>query len=164
MKIRGLEATTEEAATGKFAVKITKATEETAGTTELTLAAEDVTVGDTIRVSYRRRVVNAQRVTVSTTASTAKGALYAHWPVYSAGTDCTESAVKGYLHLYLPRVRVTALPGFDNSYKSAATNSVTFSAIDPKRADGKMYELDYEPLDSDGAIITKSGAATVDWN
>lgn len=123
-----------------------------------------MTVGDTIRVSYRRRVVEAQRVVVTTTGTTAKGSLYAHWPVYSSGTDCTEAAIKGWLHLYIPRVRVTALPGFDNSYKSASTNSVTFAAIDAKRADGKMYELDYEPLDANGEIVTKTDATEVAWN
>lgn len=48
--------------------------------------------------------------------------------------------------------------------KSAATNSITFAAIDPKRADNKMYELDYEPLDSNGEIVTKGGAGSVAWN
>ena len=165
IKIRGLTlAEGDTAAAGTFAVKITAATEETAGSTVITLAAEDVTAGDTIRVSFRRRVINAQRVQVKTNSTTAKGALYAHWPVYSSGTDCTESAIKGWLHLYIPRVRVTALPGFDNSYKSAATNSITFAAIDPKRADSKMYELDYEALDSNGEIVTKGSASTVAWN
>ena len=121
-------------------------------------------VGDTLRVAYRRRVNAASVATVRTNSTTAKGSLYAHWPVYSSGTDCTESSVKGWLHLYIPRVRVTALPGFDNSYKSAATNSVTFSAIDPKRADEKMYDLYYEPLDANGAIVTTpTEGATVAW-
>lgn len=166
VKIRGLEEETgasASAASGKFTVKITASSEAAAGSTEITLAESDATVGDTIRVSYRRRVIGAQRVAVSTKSTTAKGALYAHWPVYSSGTDCTESAVKGWLHLHIPRVRVTALPGFDNSYKSASTNSVTFAAIDPKRADGKMYELDYEPLDESGDFVTK-GAGNVAWN
>ncbi len=48
--------------------------------------------------------------------------------------------------------------------KSASTNSITFAAIDPKRADGKMYELDYEALDANGEIITKGSATTVAWN
>ena len=68
------------------------------------------------------------------------------------------------MHLYIPRVRVTALPGFDNSYKSASTNSITFAAIDPKRADSKMYELDYEPLGANGEIVTMSDADAVAWN
>ena len=47
--------------------------------------------------------------------------------------------------------------------KSAATNSVTFSAIDPKRADEKMYDLYYEPLDANGAIVT-TPTGEVTWN
>ena len=122
-------------------------------------------IGDTMRIAYCRRVNAASVATVRTNSTTAKGGLYAHWPVYSSGTDCTESAIKGWLHLFVPRVRVTALPGFDSSYKSAATNSITFSAIDPKRADEKMYDLTYEPLDANGAVVTTPTAgATVNWN
>lgn len=149
-----------EAAAGKFAVKIAT---DTSHSTEITFFEGDVETGDTLRVAYRRRVNGASVATVKTNSTTAKGALYAHWPVYSSGTDCTESAVKGYLHLFVPRVRVTALPGFDNSYKSASTNAVTFSAIDPKRADNKMYDLYYEPLDANGEIITES-TGDVNWN
>lgn len=163
VKIRGLSLA-DAAAAGSFSVKITAATADAAGSTVITLAADDATAGDTIRISYRRRVVGAQRVQVRTDSTTAKGALYAHWPVYSSGTDCTESSIKGWLHLYIPRVRVTALPGFDNSYKSASTNSITFAAIDPKRADSKMYELDYEPLGANGEIVTMSDADAVAWN
>ena len=47
--------------------------------------------------------------------------------------------------------------------ESAATNAVTFSAIDPKRADEKMYDLYYEPLDANGEIVT-TGTGTVSWN
>lgn len=163
MKIRGL-AVGETAAAGTYAVTVTPAGADTAGSTTITLNEADATKGDTIRVSYRRRVVDAHTLTVKTNSTTAKGALYLHWPVYSSGSDCTESAIKGWLHMYIPRVRVTALPGFDNSYKSAATNGVTFSAIDAKRADGKLFDLNYEPLDADGNIIAKSANEAVDWD
>ena len=83
---------------------------------------------------------------------------------YSSGVDCTTASVKGWLHLYIPRVRVTALPGFNNSYKSATAPGLTFAAIDPHRADGKMYDLTYEPTDSDGNVNAKSTAASVDWD
>ena len=161
VKINGFEAA-EAAAAGKFSVEVVS---EDAPSTTITFFEGDVAVGDTLRVAYRRRVNGASVATVKTNSTTAKGSLYAHWPVYSSGTDCTESSVKGWLHLYIPRVRVTALPGFDNSYKSAATNSVTFSAIDPKRADEKMYDLYYEPLDANGAIVTTpTEGVTVTWN
>ena len=159
IRINGFEEAA-EAAAGKFTLT---AKTDPAPCTEITFFADDVAVGDTLRVAYRRRVNSASIATVKTNSTTAKGALYAHWPVYSSGTDCTESAIKGYLHLYIPRVRVTALPGFDNSYKSAATNGVTFSAIDPKRADEKMYDLYYEPLDENGAIITQT-TGEVKWD
>ena len=160
VRIDGFEETDSEATTGKFTVEITSGV---GSSTTVTFAEGDVKEGDTLRVAYRRRVNGASVATVRTNSTTAKGSLYAHWPVYSSGTDCTESSVKGYLHLYIPRVRVTALPGFDNSYKSAATNGVTFSAIDPKRADEKMYDIYYEPLDADGKIITTS-TGEVTWN
>lgn len=161
ISIYGLEEA-DEAAEGKFKVAITAATADTAGSTTVTFAEGDFAEGDTVRISYRRRVVSAAVVSAASNATTVKGELNLHWPVYSSGTDCTESSIKGYLHLQVFRVRATALPGFDNSYKSASTNSITFAAIDPKRADGKMYQFVYEPLDADGNIVNKS-EATVEW-
>ena len=163
VKIRGMKAG-ETLAEGIFTVKVTAATTEAAGTTEITFNEGDVALGDTVRVSYKRRVNGAYVLSMATNSTTAKGALYAHYPVYSSGTDCTESSVKGYLHVYIPRVRATALPGFDNSYKSAATNGITFAAIDPKRADNKMWDLYYEPLDENGAIVATATEGTVAWN
>ena len=119
----------------------------------LRFSSDDFKPGDTVRISYMRSLMNASTVTALTSSKTASGSLYAHWPVYSSGTDVNQSAIKGYLHLTIPRVRVTALPGFDSSYKSAATNSVTFSAVDPKEANERMYQLTYEPLDPLGNIV-----------
>lgn len=149
-------------AAGKFTVAITAAAAATAGATEVTFNTGDVAVGDEVRVAYIRRVVDANKVAVTTESTTAKGALYAHYPVYSSGADCSQANKKGILHFCMKRCRATALPGFDSSWKSAQTNSVTFSAMDAKRADKKYVEYYYEPLDADGAIVNKSGN-TVDW-
>lgn len=150
------------AAAGTYKVEITKAAASTAGETTITFAEGDVVVGDTIRVAYKRRIHGAAVVSELANSGTVKGELTLTWPVYSSGIDCTESSIKGYLHRVFYRVRATALPGFDNSYKAAATNSVTFAAIDPKRADGKIGDWIYEQLDSDGQIINK-GEGTVEW-
>lgn len=158
---RGLEEASTVAA-GKFTVTITAATAETAGAAVITFNTGDVTVGKPVRVAYIRRVVNGSTVPVTTEATTAKGTLYAHWPVYSSGSDCSESSIKGMLHLCMKRCRATALPGFDSSYKQAGVNSVTFSAIDAKRADKKFIEYTYEPFEN-GEIVNKS-AATVNWD
>lgn len=162
VKIRGLEETSGTAEAGKFKVDITAASAQTAGKTEITLTAGDFTAGQPVRVSYVRRVVNGTQVSVLTTSSTAKGELWAHYPVYSSGVDCTDASIKGWVHMYFPRVRVTALPGFDASYKSAQTNGVTFAAIDSKLASHKYYDITYEPTeDLTGNIVAKSSAATV---
>ena len=164
VQIRGLKESADETpAAGTFAVKVTPATADAAGSTVVTLAADDVTPGDQVRATYFRRVVNAKRVVIKTQTPTARGLAEIEYPVYSAGTDCTESAIKGILRLRIWRCRVTALPGFDTQYKTAATNSVTFSAMDAKRADGQVYELIWEEYDADGNAIAKS-EGTVDWN
>lgn len=160
--INGLELA-DAAEAGKYTVAITPASADAAGSTVITFAEGDVVVGDTVRVAYKRRAVETAVVSDHTTSKTVKGELTLTWPVYSAGIDCTESTIKGYLHRVFYRVRATAMPGFDSSYKTAATNSVTFAAIDPKRPDKKMADWIYEPLDENGEIVTKS-EGTVNWN
>jgi len=152
-----------ETASGKFVVAITAATAQADGSTLITLNAADAAVGDTFSVSYRRRAVDATVIAQQSVGATARGELYLHYPVYSAGMDCTEASTKGYAHLHMYRVRVSETPGFDNSWKSAGTNSLTFTSLDPRRPDKKISEVIWEPLDSDGDIVAKSGAATVDW-
>ena len=172
IRIRGLEANINAttgaiestAAPGKFGVVVTKyaaattgenATAEVAANTKLVFDASDVQAGDTVRVTYRRRVVDGQVMNVLTTSSTAKGELAAHYPVYSSGTDCTDASVKGWVHMTVPRVRVTALPSLNGSYKSAATNGLTFAAIDMKRGDKLYYRVVFEPANTDGSRNTK---------
>ena len=82
---------------------------------------------------------------------------------YSDGTDCAQAAMKGILHLHIYRVRVTTLPGFSNSYKSASTLGLTFAAMNPKKGNKAMYDLVYEPMDANGEIVNKSGE-TVVWD
>lgn len=162
INIRGLEEASADAA-GKYVVTITAAQAETAGSTVITFHEGDVALGQTIRVGYQRRAVGVSKVPVKTTSTTAKGELYARWPLYSDGTNCADAAVKGILHLHIFRVRVTTLPGFSSSYKQAATMGLTFAAMNPKKANKAMYDLVYEPMDENGEIVTKS-SATVTWD
>ena len=97
VRINGFEEA-DEASNGCFAVTVS---ESGTPSTVITFLEGNVAVGDTIRVAYRCRVNGASLATVKTNSTTAKGSLYAHWPVYSSGTDCTESAIKVWLHLYL---------------------------------------------------------------
>lgn len=138
--IRGLELSTGTPSVGKFTVSVAS------DTTTLTFAEGDVVVGDEIQVSYNRKIENAHQIISHTNTTSAKGSVTMHWPVYSSGTDCTEGAIKAWVHVHVYRVRVTALPGIDSSYKTAATHAMTFTAIDPQRADNQMYTITYEEL------------------
>lgn len=136
--IRGMEKG-EAAAAGKYTV--TSASSKTT----ITFNTGDVAVGDYVQVSYERKAT-MHNMQMTTTGTLARGELWYHIPVYSAGTDCTEAAIKGYIHVHIFRVRVTTPPGFEGSYKTAATYAATFQAMDPQRPDKLMWEIGYEDL------------------
>lgn len=84
---------------------------------------------------------------------------------YSDGASCADSTIRGILHLIIYRVRVTTMPGFNTALKQGSTQSLTFSAMDARRADKKMFDLIYEPMDSNGDIVNYSSvsAGDVGW-
>ena len=108
-----------------------------------TLAFNTDVSGD-VEVTYERSVANAHVMELDNQES-AIGEVIFKWPVYSSSSDCSDSAIKGYYVVHVFRCRVTALPGFDTSYKSAATNQVSWTTLEPKRADGKVYVHAYYP-------------------
>ncbi len=111
--------------------------------TKITITG-DAAIGDTVRVAFKRLLSDVAVVSEYTTSGSVKGELWLTWPVYSSGVDCNDAAIKGYLHRVFYRVRATASPSLDTSYKTAATTSMTFAAIDPRRADKKISEWIYE--------------------
>ena len=121
--------------------------------TTITFAADDAVVGEDMLVTYERAVAKADVTTITTIGGAARGSLTMTWAVMSAGDDCSQAAVKGYLHLKVPRVMVTTRASLDTSRSTAATPNIVFSAIDAHRGDNKWYDLIYEPL-TDGAIST----------
>lgn len=130
--------------------------------TTITFAADDAVVGDDMLVTYERAVAKAEVTTITTVGGAARGSLTMTWAVMSAGDDCSQAAVKGYLHLKVPRVMVTTRASLDTSRSTASTPNIVFSAIDAHRGDNKWYDLIYEPL-TDGAISTEySGDITWD--
>lgn len=101
-----------------------------------------------VEVTYQHLLASGADVMYSTNRESAIGEAWMRWPIYSANEDCTDSAVKGYVEVHVFRVRVTQGPGFDTSYKQAATNQCTFSAIDAKRADDAAYSIAYFELEA----------------
>ena len=110
---------------------------------------------------YRRRIAKANVTHILTTTGTARGELIATFPVMSAGDDCTAAAIKGYWHLHIYRARVSARPGLDVSRGSAASPTLTFSAMDPHRRDNRWYDWIYETLTPDGSVSTDYGDSVV---
>lgn len=129
-------------AAGKFGV--TTADEGETGS-KLLFNEADVAEGDTIMVLYTFSAANVHSVPVKTDSPSAKGEVWMHFPLYSSGEDCTDSAIMGIIDVHIFRCRVTTPANIDTSYKTAATFPVQFSSIDPRRADKKMYEIIYRP-------------------
>ena len=87
VNIRGLEEAS-TAAAGKFSVAITASAAAVDGQTVITFYEGDVTVGQVVRVAYQRRIVGSSKVPVKTTSTTAKGSLFAHWPLKNELSLC----------------------------------------------------------------------------
>ena len=159
VQVRGLTLA-DSVTTGKFTATYNDVTK----VTTLTFNDGDVTVGDTIVVTYERRVAQASVTTVTTVGGTARGSLTLTWAVMSAGDDCSVASVIGYYHLKVPRVMVTTRASLDTSRGSAATPNIVFSAIDAHRADNQWYELVYEELDDGIPSTDYTGAIIWDDN
>lgn len=126
---------------GKFAVEV----EEQGNSTTITFAEGDIEDGTDVEVFFDREVENVHTLNMTTSAPSSRGYVTARWPLYAGSEDSAESSIKGYIQIEIPLCRVTALPGFDSSYKSASTQSVTFSAMDAGRADELWYLVRFIP-------------------
>lgn len=73
------------------------------------------------------------------------GELIMKYPIYSNGDESKAASVKGYVIVDVYKCRATAMPGFDSSYKSGATNAVTFSTMKPDSNlhNGAVYSIKY---------------------
>ena len=86
--------------------------------------------------------------------STAVGELIAKWPVYASGEEGNAAGIKGYLIMQVYKCRITQMPGFDTSYKSAANNSVTFSVVEDRvTKDKAAYTIAYYELPKTTAAV-----------
>lgn len=127
-----------------------------AGTYFIEESAKEDGTGYTTTITFGDKTINMIEITHYETMDaklikvdnqkTAVGELIARWPVYGTGDEASakaSSGVKGYVIMKVHKCRVTTTPGFDTSYKSVATNSVTFSALSSGLPDGSVYELAY---------------------
>lgn len=121
---------TSEAGTGNektYIIKIAVGSDEQAPTA-IDVFYEEEKIIPAIRVDNQRSAI---------------GELVAKYPVYSNGDEQQAGGVKGFVLVRIFRCRATTMPGFDGSYKSAATNQVTFSTLESKEQDGAAYSIAY---------------------
>ena len=97
--------------------------------------------GDAVEINYCY-VQNVDTIKVDN-QQTFVGEAILRWPVYSSGEEIKAAGVKGYAMMHIYKCRCTAMPGFDTSYKSAVTNGITLSAMDPHRQDGAIYSISF---------------------
>lgn len=154
--LKGATASDDDA---KFYINgLTLAAGETPGANEFAVAAsvEDTTAHNfKTTVTLGTAINNGDVLTVSWTVnknipmigidnqSTFIGEAILRYPVYNSGEEVKTAGVKGYLYAKVFRVRCTSAPGFNANYKSAMTNPITLSALDPRRADGNAYAIAY---------------------
>ena len=108
ISIAGLEQAS-AAAAGKFAVDGKK----------ITFYEGDIpaNIGVDIMYDYTK---TAREIAISN-RETAIGKATLVYPVFGSGEDCTDANIIGHLYVTILRARVTTQPGFDTSYKTAAT-------------------------------------------
>lgn len=150
--INGMDrVTSTPAASGKYYPTST----ESSGVYTTTVAFYSGDFADNAEVEVTYYVPKSNALSIeSTNSKSAVGEAILMWPVYNGGesTDTTSGTfssndVKGYIIMDVYRARVTQVPGFDTSYKSAATNSITLATMDPENAGhgGAAYKITYVP-------------------
>lgn len=124
-----VDASQQDASTGVFLTRVKLAD------------GSGIKVGDEVVISYCYKE-DASTIQVDN-QQTFVGEAILRWPVYSSGEEIKAAGVKGYCYMHIYKCRCTAMPGFDTSYKSAVTNGITLSAMDPHRNDGAIYSISF---------------------
>lgn len=122
-----------EPTSGKFAVTSAD------GKTTVTFLATDVNIGDVIPVVYDVTLESAHVVDMPNSSKAAIGKLTRLTPIYAE--DDEGSDIKGYIRDVFYKVKVTGVPGFDQSYKSESSHTIEFQSIAPKAANAVERSL-----------------------
>lgn len=156
IKVRGL-VEGEHPAPGVFSVYITRAEDGVSGQTVVYFHYTDVAAGEMVRVVYQRRVVNASRIEIGVVNQAAICEFYSRWPSYRY-----DGVIAGWVHLYIPRCRVTQGPDFANKYKTHAPMRISVAAMKPTERQTKWFDIVFEPADENGNMVTRTHNS-VEW-
>lgn len=124
-----------------------------AGVVAIKLHENDVAKNTDVEIYYEQEV--EMSVAKFDNKRSAFGEVILKYPVYAGGDEDSLQAesdgggIKGYAIMDIYRARATTMPGFDSNYKSTVENSVTFSTMDPSKAqgkNGKVYDVKFFDL------------------
>jgi len=117
--------------TGKF--KVTPTTGAGGDkATKVSFLKSDVNVGDVMPVIYDRIKTKAYVVALPNNLKAATGKLTRITPIYAEDDESSE--VKAQIRDVFYKVKVTNVPGFDQSYKSESSHTIEFQSVAPKAA------------------------------
>lgn len=137
VKINGLTETTGTVATGQFKVTISTSTEIQFFT--------DIAVGTEIKPSYK--ILTASTVSglsVKTTSTPGSGEVILTFPIYASDDVESDIWANGQITLYKAKINQSSKIG--GSVKSASTFDISFSTLDPRRADKKAWDFVILPI------------------
>lgn len=108
--------------------------------TKVTFLKSDVIVGDVIPVVYDRVKSKAYVVEVPQSIKAATGKLTRITPIYAENDEGSD--VKAQIRDVFSKVKVTTVPGFDQSYKSESSHTIEFQSIAPKAANAWRRKIE----------------------
>lgn len=100
--------------------------------TKVLLLKSDIDIGDVIPVIYDRVKSKAYVVELPQSIKAAFGKLTRITPIYSENDESSD--VKAQIRDVFAKVKVTGVPGFDQSYKSESSYTIEFQSVAPKAA------------------------------
>lgn len=102
--------------------------------------------GEKVYPSYQvATVATTDILTVTTTDFAAAGSAIIVFPVYS-DADAADSTIVAYAQLELYKCKIMPTYEFSGSYKAASTFKLDLEGLDPRRADGNMWQLIVNPV------------------
>lgn len=136
LKINGMIETAGVPTAGQYKVEVIS------NTTTVTFAA-DMT-GKTVMPSYAVVTTGVERYDVLNTAIPRKGMVVLKFPVYSGDSVSSSITATAQLTIYSASINQNMTMG--GSYKSASTFELSIKGLDSKRADKKVFSLDFIPV------------------
>lgn len=107
---------------------------------------ESTAIGEKVYPAYRVATTPTTDIlTVQTTDFAAAASCIIQFPIFSSA-DATDSVIEAYAQLQIYKCKIMPTYEFSGSYKSASTFKLDLEGLDPRRADGNMYQLIVKPV------------------